>query len=665
MQSLFAKLSRLFHRVDNTLQQKDAATDLITSNNHIAILNASHLFEYCKLDPQLTDLQKLSGFDDNIFEILIKQPIYTFAELVQLAPASEAHHHAGPGGLLKHTLDVIQLALKKRKNYQLPIGGSIRDIEQQRHLWTYAVFVGCLLHDIGKLSANMRLIALRSDGSEFSWSPQHGPMTMIKKLRGYRVEFAKTPYRYHEHLALTHWDLLPREARTWLIDAQNIMAELTAWLWGDKYESGIIGEIVEFADRESTAKNLQLPSDIRFSHAIPVIERYLTLLRQWIQYGSIRTNVNGGMGWVDKQGFIYVVCRPLAEKLIQECNQMGLKNLPQDPVRIYDILQEHGYALPTESGKAIWTIKVITAEFSHQFTCLKFDARKLTTPSKILQALEGEILTLDTTTQETLPPESITPTSAIEDRNSITHTTHSIDTEKTHQDTAESERDTQETEAPYMLDTAATRLPNGSNSHEMNLDESASVTLNPAETAHQEQESKSNAKMTKETENHSNLIKSILETAPETAADTRETGSAITSAIARISNFDYEAPDTADKFLRWLQRGILEKTIVLNSTISEVHIVEEGIFLLAPAIFKTFLRLHGLEETKHNNLSKRFARLRVNIKENDLNVQTYWVKSSNRATAIKGWLLPFNVIYENDFPVPAKNKYIFKHLTDQ
>lgn len=664
MKSLFAKLSSLFYRVDKTLKQEYADTDLITSNKHIAILNAPDLFEYCKLDSQLTDLKKLSGFDDKIFEILIKQPINTYAELVQLAPASEAHHHAGPGGLLKHTLDVIQLALKKRKNYQLPIGGSIRDIEQQRHLWTYAVFVGCLLHDIGKLSANTRLIALRSDGSEFSWSPQHGPMTMIKKLRGYRVEFAKTPYRYHERLALTHWDLLPKEARTWLVDAQNIMAELTAWLWGDKYESGVIGEIVEFADRESTAKNLQLPSDIRFSQAIPVIERYLTLLRQWIQYGSIRINVNGGMGWVDKDGFIYLVCRSLAEKLIQECNQMGLKNLPQDPVRVYDILQEHGYALPTESGKAIWTIKVCTEEFSHQFTCLKFDGRKLTTPSKILKALEGEIFILDTMPQETQLAKPTTARTAIEGAEAVTQTIPPIDTEKKSQDSEGAVQNKQETETHPINDTVEITSPHSTAASERNLEESVSAITIAPEPVRQESESKPAGTKIKETENNSMLIKSVLETTSEAAQEAKESGSAITSAIARITNFDYDAPDTADKFLRWLQRGILEKTIVLNSTISEVHIVEEGIFLLAPAIFKTFLRLHGLEETKHNNLSKRFARLRVNIKENDLNVQTYWVKSTNRATAIKGWLLPFNVIYENDFPVPAKNKYIFKHLTD-
>jgi hypothetical protein len=96
-----------------------------------------------------------------------------------------------------------------------------------------------------------------------------------------------------------------------------------------------------------------------------------------------------------------------------------------------------------------------------------------------------------------------------------------------------------------------------------------------------------------------------------------------------------------------------------------VHIVEEGVFLLAPAIFKTFLRLHNLPEDKHKNLSKRFGNLRKHIRNGDVNIHPYWVSSSNRATKINGWLIPFSVIYENDYPVPHPNKFIQKELVSR
>lgn len=605
----------------------------------LPIYTAEQLFALCKLDPNLAELRTLAGLDAPVFDVLIKAPIYQFAELVQLAPASETHHHAGPGGLLKHTLDVIALALKKRRGYQLPIAGSLSEISTQRHLWTYAIFVGCLLHDIGKLSANTRLILIAKDGSEKPWTPHSGTMTHLKNLKGYRIEFRKTSYHYHAHLALTHWDLIPKEARTWLIESSNIMAELTAWLWGDKFESGTIGDIVEAADRESTAKNLQLPNDQRFSTAIPVIERYLKIIRHWIQDGVIKINTNGGMGWVDESGHLYLVCRSLAEKLIQECNSQGLKSLPQDPVRVYDILQEHGYALSTDDGKAIWPIRVKTASFEHKFTCLKFQARKLTLPSRPLRALEGEITIVSTDTQETF---------------TATQEAGVIEAEVATSEPASVEANNKQGDVSKTPDTVEP-------ADEMPSDED----ILAAEFSEEMQDSVPIRDTVEDGSENAAVLEQAQTTKPETeetVAGALETGAVAESAIGLIRNLDFEAPDTGQKFLHWLQRGLIEKTIFINNTTAEVHITEEGVFLLAPAIFKTFLRLHGLPEEKHKNLSKRFQNLRKHIRNGDVNIHPYWVSSSNRKTKINGWLLPFNVIYENDYPIPKPNKYIKKEL---
>src|SRR5690606_33437117 len=92
----------------------------------------------------------------------------------------------------------------------------------------------------------------------------------------------------------------------------------------------------------------------------------------------------------------------------------------------------------------------------------------------------------------------------------------------------------------------------------------------------------------------------------DNASEPGESG-AVASNIGLVRNLEYEAPDTGAKFLAWLQRGLLEKTILINNPTAEIHIVEDGILMIAPAIFKTFLRLHNLPEDKHKNLSKRFG----------------------------------------------------------
>lgn len=607
-------------------------------SSQIPILTAKDLFKHLKIDPELPELRTVAGLDAKVFDVLMRDVIHRFAELVQLAPASENHHHSGPGGLLIHTLDVTTMAIKKRRGYKLPLGGSLEDIGKQLHLWTYAVFAGCVLHDIGKLSASIRLIAQFKNGQERPWTPFNGPLTQIPDAKTYRIEFRKTPYRYHERLALTHWDLLPKYAREWIIEAPNIMQELTAWLWGDKYECGTLGEIIEYADRESTSRNLQIPVDHRFSNSIPVIDRYLKLIRHWIEDGSIRLNTSGGMGWVDKDGHVYLVCRSLAEKLIQECNSQGLKSLPQDPVRIYDILQEHGYAIPTEDGKAIWTIGIRSPSFFHQLTCLKFQLRRLLPPSRSVEPFLGVIAYGDEMKQleNEIKQEAAAKQASAE---SISPTAHGGE--------VESETIQQETET--KLETYTDTIPDTA---ENSVLDAVDDVYTPYEDTARPAEDDA-------------AIQGAAEPSQETADDPVSQQSPTSSSVALVKNLAADSPDLAQKFFSWLQKGLLEKTIIINNPAAEVHIVDEGIFLLAPAIFKTFLRLHGIDEEKHKNLSKRFRNLRKNIRNGDVNIHSYWVTSSNRASKINGWLLPFNVVYENDFPIPKPNKFIKKTLGDQ
>jgi len=600
----------------------------------LPILCANDLLSKLGIESAISEWRALSGLDNKVFDLLFLEPLRTFAEAVQLAPASEAHHHCGVGGLLKHTVDVITIALKKRRGYQLPVGGSITDINHQRHLWTYGVFVACLLHDIGKLSANIRLVLILKDGSEKYWTPHDEPLVTLKQIQFYHIQFEKTPYHYHHQIALTHFDFISRTARAWLAQAPTVMAQVCAFLWGDKFESGIIGEIAEFADRESTARDLQIPSDHRFSNTVSAIDRYLRMMRQWIADGAIKINTNGGMGWVDRDGNVFLVCRSLAEKIIQECASLNLKNLPQDHVRIYDILQEHGYALPTPEGKAVWTIQVKTESFTHQFTCLKFEARKLSPASKLLSPLEGEITILEANKNK---------------QDAITQDAGSKNTEAEKPlggNVAERHEKTQVAES------------NDESEYKTDTEGKTAAALSSMET----EVKKHLLESTKKSE-HDKKIHDPIKDSEKNEMEHEEKTHEVDSENINTPTINIEATDTPRRFLSWIKKGLIEKTILINDVNAEVHIVEEGVFLLAPAIFKSFLNKHGLQgEAQHKNLSRRFARLRVHVKAGDVNIHSYWVCASNRASKINGWLLPFNIIYENDYPIPKANKYIRKTL---
>ena len=59
------------------------------------------------------------------FNNLYLYSIKRLACWTQGLPASQNHHHSNVGGLLLHTLEVIEIALKQRNTKMLPIGESV------------------------------------------------------------------------------------------------------------------------------------------------------------------------------------------------------------------------------------------------------------------------------------------------------------------------------------------------------------------------------------------------------------------------------------------------------------------------------------------------------------------------------------------------------------
>jgi len=60
------------------------------------------------------------------FNTLYLAPLNHYAELVQQFPASESHHHAYPGGMLDHGLEIVAYALKLRQSHHSPKSGRRR-----------------------------------------------------------------------------------------------------------------------------------------------------------------------------------------------------------------------------------------------------------------------------------------------------------------------------------------------------------------------------------------------------------------------------------------------------------------------------------------------------------------------------------------------------------
>ena len=242
----------------------------------LPVLNPDMLIERTGTKSLVDALRTKLGFPPVVFDGAVRPVIAAFAEFVQLLPASESHHHAQPGGLFTHAVEVVNLALDLRRGQILPRGAPPEAIGEQAHRWTYAVFVAALLHGVGKPIADLRVVMRKGPAACEPWSLLAGSM-LARGATSYRVGFAEPTSRHDE----LHWTLpvllfnrfVPESILAWLSVDGALVRELLSHLAGEKAgEGGVLHDLVSRADVESVRRNLLTGSRVRFetARAVPL-----------------------------------------------------------------------------------------------------------------------------------------------------------------------------------------------------------------------------------------------------------------------------------------------------------------------------------------------------------------------------------------------------------
>ncbi len=404
----------MFRRILSTVKKSLSDTpDNPAALNYEAlpVMTGDELIRFLNQTNRILSIKRKVMIDKLRFEKMYLQPIHRFCEIVQLAPASQAHHHSFAGGLIIHTLSVAEKAINERKKYTLPLSSEPDIIEAQKNLWTYAVFVAALCHDIGKIVTMVTFVDDKQHPHEVI-----GSSLLHQGVETYKMVFKPTEYyQLHQRIGVSFLpQLLDSISLSYLSAELDVFREVLGYIQNDKYEWGSVGNIVQTADRESTAEALKITNDSRKFPGANIEnfgERIMRTLRLILNNNNIPKNRAGAAIWVGKN-HTYAVAKPFAEMIREEMKKYGATDIPGDNTRIFDELQQQNFCETNPvDGQAIFRVEISlnNQKFHQTFTCIKIKNRRLYAADNVPVPLSGRIVEIiHESESETPVTESVT-----------------------------------------------------------------------------------------------------------------------------------------------------------------------------------------------------------------------------------------------------------------
>ena len=539
------------------------------------------------------------------FATLYLAPLERYAELVQQFPASESHHHAYPGGMLDHGLEIVAYALKLRQSHLLPAGTTPEAQAAQAEAWTAGTAYAALLHDIGKVAVDLHVEY--ADGAV--WHPWHGPLR-----RPYRFRYRKErEYRLHSAATgLLYTRLLDPAIFDWLAGYPDLWSALLYVLAGQYEHAGTLGELVVQADQASVAQ--ELGGDPGKALAAPkhALQRKLLDGLRFLLREEFKLNQpQASDGWLT-QDALWLVSKTVSDKLRAHLLRQGIDGIPASNTAVFNVLQDHGIALPTPDGKAIWKATVASdAGWSHSFTFLKLS------PALIWEAVDR--------------PAPFTGQVRVEQE--------------------------QEDSVPQVLTAPA------ATQYELAPEPGAAPPILPAATDNGVGALLDLLDMTPAASMPSPMPPES-EPAASADADTERDPQARMAAPTVAAPRPQALPSGED-FMAWLTEGVRSRKLIINDAKALVHTVAGTAYLVSPGVFQRYAQEHPPVATIARQekleawqwVQRRFEKLAAHRKHaSGLNIWTCEVTGPRKSRRVHGYLLarPEALFGE----VPPDNPYL-------
>jgi integrating conjugative element relaxase (TIGR03760 family) len=596
--------------------------------------------------PQLTaEIKTRSRATTESFEACYLPVISRIAELVQLLPASEAHHHADPGGMLRHTLETASIALAKRQAIWLPTDAPPEIQARHAHRWTFAVFVAAMLHEIGKPFVDLDIVARRVAGDEWAWTPLAGSLAECG-ANSYQVNFAATrEYAAHSKLPMMLFqNCVPQPAVSWLNEAPGLIESLRAYLDGSERKSALARLAIE-ADSDSVQRDLMSGTRARFmtARSKPLIESLMAALRAMLADGGyLPLNRSGAAGWVYDRS-VWLVSKRLADAVRDYLKEHdAAKGIPGPDKndRLFDTWQEYGACLPNPvSHGAVWRVRVEGEGYSHELTVLRFPIEQLFSTLQLPTAMNGSVRVLDESSEKSATIIPIRPTaeSSVTQVTAQNYTENRTNLTPTGVTTVVSmELDPAKTKSIPSVATDVTVLKHD--------DTSLAAAEEDRERAHVQ------AVVLKP-------VAPAIVLPPTLTTTTKEARS---------------IPEEAKRFMHWIQTGLASGEMIYNAPEALIHFTTDGMLLVSPAVFRHFAAAFGEDgrgavteagTEPGSGIQKAVLKAGWHARASGKNIVSWQVMSRGKAVAKLSGVL---ILKPEQFvqPVPAANPHLVRTVEE-
>lgn len=326
------------------------------------------------LETQAESIKKIRSFSPMLpahFDKMVMPVFRRYAEWVHLLPASEAHHHFGPGGLLAHGFEVALHSARIADGRQ--VGTQLNPSERSKYQprWKVATMLCGMLHDLGKPITDCgatdvdRTITWSRAVSLHQW-------LLDNRLSSYRIYWRSGP-RHERHkpvgTSLVR-EILGPEMIHWLSDepTNEVMDLFMSSIATGRVASNLMSVVVSQADSLSVEADLKRLAERTKGTGQGGMQSIgalvMSQMRQLMESNVLKVNKPGELVWVTSEG-----CFGAYPKIFEAARQAlvgkQVNGIPASTSELAQLMADTGFIVPVEEKTAsehkysnTWNLKI-------------------------------------------------------------------------------------------------------------------------------------------------------------------------------------------------------------------------------------------------------------------------------------------------------------------